>query len=245
MKPLLDFADRTVLVVGGSSGIGNGIARTFRQLGAMVYVWGTRQHASDYADEPGSHLDGLNYKQLNVTDDAAVANFQPPFPALDVLVLSQGAVRYRRAEFEIQGFRAVVGVNLISVMSCAMKFQPMLAASKGSLIIVSSTAAFESTRGNPAYNASKTGAYGLTRTLGQAWAPLGIRVNGVAPGMVETKLTRVTTEDAARRKAFLERIPMGRFGTPEDMGNVAAFLASPLASYIVGQTVIVDGGTLL
>jgi hypothetical protein len=105
MKLTLDFAHQTVLVVGGSSGIGNGVANTFRGLGATVYVWGTRQHASDYADEAASHLDGLNYQQLDVTDDVSVANYQPPFRNLDVLVLSQGVVPYGRAEFELEGFR--------------------------------------------------------------------------------------------------------------------------------------------
>jgi 3-oxoacyl-[acyl-carrier protein] reductase len=120
-----------------------------------------------------------------------------------------------------------------------------LKASKGSLIIISSVAAFHSTKGNPAYNASKTGAYGLTRTLAQAWAEDGIRVNGIAPGLVDTKLTKVTTDNPKRREATIANIPLKRFGTPEDMAGAALFLASPLASYVTGQTLIVDGGLIL
>ena len=117
--------------------------------------------------------------------------------------------------------------------------------SRGTLIIVSSTAAYHSTMGNPAYNASKTGAMGLTRTLGEAFAGDGIRVNGIAPGLVDTKMTKVTTANPKRLEGALQRIPLGRLGTPEDMAGAALFLASPLSSYIVGQTIIVDGGLIL
>jgi 3-oxoacyl-[acyl-carrier protein] reductase len=241
----LDFVGKTVLVVGGSSGIGNGIAHAFRNAGARVYVWGTRPAANDYAGEPGSDLTGLHYARVDLAAPDEVMEHIPPFDRLDVLVLSQGIVLYKRAEFEIKSFRQVIEINLNSLMACAGKFEPMLAESKGSLIIVSSTAAFHATKGNPAYNASKTGAYGLTKTLGQAWAPRGIRVNGIAPGFVATKLTRNMTENAARSADALAAIPLGRYGTADEMGQVALFLASPMASYVVGQTLIVDGGLRL
>jgi 3-oxoacyl-[acyl-carrier protein] reductase len=241
----LDFSGRQVLVVGGSSGIGNGIAQAFRAKGADVHVWGTRGNAGDYAAAEGSDLSGLHYAQVDVADFAAVERWRPPFDRLDVLVLSQGTVIYRRGEFTVDGFKKVVDVNLNSLMACAGKFHAMLAAAKGSLIVVSSTAAYHSTRGNPAYNASKTGAVGLTRTLGEAWASDGIRVNGIAPGLVDTKLTKVTTENPERLERAVGSIPLGRLGTPADMAGVALFLASPLAAYVVGQTIVVDGGLIL
>lgn len=244
MNPL-DFNGKIVLVVGGSSGIGNGIARAFLDHGADVHVWGTRARAEDYAGEEGSDLRGLHYVHMDVSDFAAIDACTPPFPRLDVLVLSQGTVLYKRAEFEMAGWQRVMDVNLNSLMACATKFHDLLAASRGSLITVSSTAAYHATRGNPAYNASKTGAVGLTRTLGQAWAPDGIRVNGIAPGLVDTKLTKVTTQDPKRLEASLRSIPAGRLGLPEDMAGVALFLASPLASYVYGQTIPVDGGLIL
>src|SRR5690606_12393862 len=95
------------------------------------------------------------------------------------------------------------------------------------------------------YNASKTGAVGLTRTLGEAWAREGIRVNGIAPGFVATKMTKVTTDNPERLENAISRIPVGRMGTPADMAGVALFLASPLAAYVVGQTIPVDGGLIL
>src|ERR1700694_2653144 len=241
----LDFGGKQVLVVGGSSGIGNGIAQAFRAKGAGVRVCGPRVSAADYSPGEGSHLEGLDYAQLDVSDAKAIERFAPPFDRLDVLVLAQGAVIYRRGEFEMTGFRKVLEVNLMSLMACATKFQAMLSAAKGSLIIVSSTAAYHSTMGNPAYNASKTGAMGLTRTLGEAWAEDGIRVNGRAPGLVDTKMTRVTTTNPKRLEGALSRIPLRRLGTPQDMAGAALFLASPLSSYIVGQTIVVDGGLIL
>ena len=241
----LDFKGRTVLVVGGSSGIGNGIAQAFRRQGAEVHVTGTRAGPAAYDPAEGSDLTGLTYARLDVAEEGAVEAWTPGFDRLDVLVLSQGTVIYSRGEFEMGGFRRVMEVNLNSLMACALKFHPMLAAAKGALITVSSTAAFHSTRGNPAYSASKTGAMGLTRTLAEAWAKDGVRVNGIAPGLVDTKLTKVTTDNPDRLAASLRGIPLRRLGTPEDMAGVALFLASPLSAYVLGQTIPVDGGLLL
>jgi 3-oxoacyl-[acyl-carrier protein] reductase len=241
----LDFTGKTVLVVGGSSGIGNGIAQNFRQRGAEVHVWGTRASAADYIDSQDSDLQGLHYAQVDVSDAARIEAAPVPFTRLDILVQAQGSVLYDRQEFETAGFKKVVDINLTSLMVCGQKFHALLKEARGVMITVSSAAAFHSTLGNPAYNASKTGAFGLTRTLGEAWARDGIRVNGIAPGLVQTKLTRVTTENPKRLENALRGIPIGRLGTPQDMANVALFLASPLSAYMLGQTLLVDGGMLL
>jgi 3-oxoacyl-[acyl-carrier protein] reductase len=241
----LNFDGQTVLVVGGSSGIGNGIAQAFRAHGASVEVWGTRPKAEDYHADAGSDLTGLNYRQLDLHQSGAIAAFEPQSPTLDVLVLSQGMVIYRRGEFAMDGFAKVVDLNLNSVMAVAMKFYEPLKAAKGRVITVSSTAAYHATRGNPAYNASKAAVVGLTRTLAAAWAQDGIRVNGIAPGLVATKMTKVTTEHPERLEQALGSIPAGRLGTPNDMAGVALFLASPLSAYVVGQTIPVDGGLIL
>ncbi len=240
----LEFTGRNVLVVGGSSGIGNATAQAFRASGAEVYVWGTRANVHDYT-AADSNLEGLRYRQVDVSDARWIAEIDPGFERLDILVLSQGLVLYDRAEFDPSSFRRVVDVNLNSLMDCCMRFHPMLKQSHGSVLIISSTAAFHSTRGNPAYGASKTGAMGLTRTLADTWAPDGIRVNGIAPGMIPTKMTKVTTDHPRRVEAFVSQVPLGRMGTPSEIASVALFLASPLASYMIGQTLIVDGGLTL
>lgn len=238
-----DFSGRHVLVVGGSSGIGNGIAQAFRARGASVHVWGTRKQARDYEGAEGSDLTGLGYHCVDVSDPDAIAAAPAPFKGrLDVLVLSQGTVEYKRKEFERAGWDRVMAINLDSLMHCCTRFKPEIADAKGSMIIVSSIGGTRAQIGNPAYAASKAGAISLVKTLGRAWASEGIRVNGIAPGMVDTKLTKVTTDHPKRLAETLEKIPCGRLGVPEEMAGIALFLASPLASYVYGQTIIADGG---
>lgn len=241
---LLDFSGKTVLVVGGTSGIGNGIARAFLARGAAVHVTGTRKAAADYDGEDGSDLAGLTFHHLDVSDREAVAKMDWPI-RIDAAILCQGIVRYRREEFERAGWDEVIAVNLSSLMDGARALRPALAKVQGSLIVVSSVGAFHGMIGNPAYAASKAGAVSLVASLALAWAKDGIRVNGVAPGLVPTKLTTVTTADPARVERAVKGIPAGRMGTPEDVAGTALFLASPLASYVVGQTLRVDGGLTL
>ena len=245
MTEPLDFTGKRVLVIGGSSGIGNGIAHGFRQRGAEVTVTGTRPDFGDYLEAEDSDFTGLEYRQLDLTDRSAADRLAADFGPLDVLVLCQGTVRYSRQEFTREGWDAVVDINLNSVMDAARAFHPALSQAKGAIVIVSSVAAFKSTIGTPAYAASKAGAASLTKTLGEAWARDGIRINGIAPGLVPTKLTSVTTDRPERLEATLRKIPLRRMGTPEDMAGAALFLASPLAAYVTGQTLVVDGGLTL
>jgi 3-oxoacyl-[acyl-carrier protein] reductase len=240
-----DFSGKTVLVVGGSSGIGNGIAHGFRERGASVHVWGTRTNATDYDPADGSDLTGLGYSCVNAGDPDAIDTAALPFATLDVLILCQGTVVYKRGEFERAGWDHVMAVNLDSLMHISRKFKPQLLETQGSVIIVSSISGLKANIGNPAYAASKAGAISLTKTLGQAWGPEGIRVNGLAPGLVDTKLTKVTTQSPERLAGALAAIPQRRMGLPADMAGAAIFLASPLASYVTGHTLIVDGGLSL
>lgn len=242
---VLDLSNKQALIVGGSSGIGNGIAQLFRGQGAQVRVWGTRARAADYDGEKGSDLTGLDYEQVDVSDPAAIDAASDFTDGLDILVLAQGAVVYRRKEFEIDTFRRVVDINLNSVMHCCTKFYPSIRTRKGTIIVISSIGAYKSVIGNPAYAASKAGVVGLTRTLGDAWGREGVRVNGIAPGMIATKMTAVTTENPDRLKAAVDSISLGRLGLPEDVASTALFLASPLAAYTTGQTLVVDGGRSL
>ena len=152
---------------------------------------------------------------------------------------------FSRGEFERPGWDKVMAVNLDSLMHICRRFKPALSEARGAIIIVSSIAGLKANKGNPAYAASKAGAISLTRTLGQAWAPDGVRVNGVAPGLVDTKLTKVTTDNPKRLAASLGAIPSGRLGTPDDMAGGVLFLASPLAAYVNGHTLVVDGGLSL
>ncbi|MGA9917609.1 MAG: SDR family NAD(P)-dependent oxidoreductase, partial [Paraburkholderia sp.] len=107
----LDFTGKNVLVVGGSSGIGNGIAQAFLQRGATVHVWGTRASVSDYGDSIDSNLKGLHYAQVDVSESANIERCELPFDRLDVLVQAQGTVLYDRQEFKTPGFKKVLDIN--------------------------------------------------------------------------------------------------------------------------------------
>ncbi len=186
-----------------------------------------------------------DYARLDVSDGKAIESFKPPFDRLDVLVLAQGAVIYRRGEFQMDGFRKVLEVNLMSLMACAGKFHDMLSASEGLADHRQFDRRLSFHQGQSGLQRLEDRRRRADPDAGQAWAEDGIRVNGIAPGLVDTKMTKVTTANPKRLEGAIERIPLKRLGTPADMAGAALFLASPLASYVVGQTLIVDGGLIL
>lgn len=236
-----DFSGKTVVVTGGSTGIGNACARGFLAAGARTIVTGTRAAAADYAGSDGD-LAGMEYHRLDQRDRDAVASFDPGVERLDALVIAGAKVAYRRQEFEIDTFADVLATNLTGPMQLATKFRDVLKAGQGSIIFIGSVASFRGTIGQPAYSASKGGLLTLTKTLGQAFAADRIRVNLVAPGLVRSKMTAITWEDAERLAATERQVPLGRIGEPDDIAGAVLFLSSPLASYITGTSIVIDGG---
>ena len=232
---------KRILVVGGSSGIGRGIANCFLNLNADVCITGTKKNIEDYGLEDVVSQKS-EYVQLDLLDPEALGNLVIPFDSLDVLVCSQGTVQYKRKEFEMEIFREVLDLNLTSMMACCQKFKPLMTNVDTNIILLGSGASYKAVRGNPAYSASKGGILTLVKTLAEAWAREGIRVNGIAPGYVASKLTEVTFKDKNRYESSLKNIPLARWGEPEDIGHTACFLASSKASYITGQMITVDGG---
>jgi 3-oxoacyl-[acyl-carrier protein] reductase len=232
---------RTAVVVGGSSGIGLGIARRLQNRGAEVHVTGTRESAEAYDDD----LRGLSYRRLDATDDLAVAALAESLPQSQVLVYSGGTVAYGRAEYDMATFRRIIDVNLGGAMNCCTAFHPALARAGGAILLIGSTSSFIATPGQPAYGASKGALVTLVKSLARAWARDGIRVNGLAPGLVATKLTSVSRDNPTTYAESLRKIPLGRWGTPQEMGDVATFLVSSMASYITGQMLLADGGLTL
>ena len=231
-----DFSGKSVLVTGASNGIGNAIACAFRDAGAMVHGTGTRPH-----DTYDTDLDGIQFHQADVGDDDQLEALAAAIPTLDVLVNNAGMVLYKRLEFETPNFRKVLDVNLTSMMTLSNVLRSKLAEKPGASIInLTSVTAFFGSRGNPAYGASKAGIIQLTKTLAVAWARDGIRINAIAPGFIATKMTEVS-QSGAVNDGILQRTPLGRWGTPEDIAGSAIFLASPMASFITGETLSVDG----
>jgi len=241
----LDFTGRRALVIGGSSGIGNAIARRFRGHGAAAHVTGTRAAAADYSADDVSDMTGLGYTRLDLRDRAALATWDPGFERLDALVLCHALTFWDGAEYDSDLFREVVEVNLNSVFDCAERFRPLLAKSKGAIVIVSSLAAFRTIYDQPAYTASKSALLGLVRALSMQYIKSGIRVNGIAPGLVETKMGRAKDDFPALVAKAVRRIPMRRTAAPDEMAGPTVFLCSSLSSYMIGQTLIVDGGMSL
>ncbi len=232
---------KRILVVGGSSGIGRGIANCFLNLNADVCITGTKENIEDYGLEDVVSQKS-EYVKLDLLDPEALGNLVIPFDSLDVLVCSQGTVQYKRKEFEMEIFREVLDLNLTSMMACCQKFKPLMTNVDTNIILLGSGASYKAVRGNPAYSASKGGILTLVKTLAEAWAREGIRVNGIAPGYVASKLTEVTFKDKNRYESSLKNIPLARWGEAEDIGHTACFLASSKASYITGQMITVDGG---
>ena len=244
MSVSIDFRGASVLVSGGSSGIGLGIARRFRAAGASVHVTGTRAAAGAYGH--GDELQDFSYHQLDVRDDAAAAALVGKIGALDVLVCCAGAVAYGGREYDMATFREIIDINLNGVMSLCTSAHACLKRRDGAaVVIIGSTSSYIATPGQPAYGASKGALITLTKSLAQAWSRDNIRVNGIAPGFVATKLTERSFEDEAVYESTLKRIPMQRWGEAEEIGDAALFMASPMASYITGQMLLVDGGITL
>lgn len=234
------FAGRSVLVVGGCTGIGAGIARAFLAEGARLTVTGVNPAELDAGASLGPTVE---VRLLDVRDAGAVAALVAAMPVLDHAICTAGIIR-RGEEHEPEVFDAVVDVNLGGSMRVAAAARKRMAGQGGTILLTASMLSFFGGGLVPGYSASKGGIAQLTRSLAIACAPQGIRVNALAPGWIATDLTRPLQDDPARSEAIMARTPLKRWGRPEDLGGAAVFLASPLAAFITGVVLPVDGGYL-
>jgi NAD(P)-dependent dehydrogenase (short-subunit alcohol dehydrogenase family) len=231
------FEGKRVLVTGGATGIGFGIAQAFAAAGAEVTATAVGEAEIAACAPPP----GLTLARLDVRDGDAVLRLVGGLPSLDVVVNCAGVIR-RGAELDPAVFAEVLDVNLTGAMRVCAAARPLLARSHGAIVNTASMLAFFGGGLVPGYAASKGGIVQLTRSLAIAYAPDGIRVNAIAPGWIRTGLTRALQEDAAREAAILGRTPLGRWGEPADLAGPTLFLASPLAGFVTGSVLTVDGG---
>jgi 3-oxoacyl-[acyl-carrier protein] reductase len=245
-RATFDFADTAVLVTGGTSGIGHAIASAFAGAGADVTVTGTKAEADAYQTD----LSAFSYRRAQMTEPATIDALVDALDSLDVLVNNAGAnLPGGRDEWEPDTFAAAVELNLNGPMRLTSGCRDLLRASRldggASVVSLVSMAAFRSIPIVPGYGAAKAGLVALTRSLARLWVGEDIRVNAVAPGVIDTPMTAPLASLPELRDPEIAHIPMGRFGTPAEVADTVLFLSSSSARYITGYTFAVDGGYLL
>ena len=238
-----DFSGARVLVTGGSNGIGAAIAKAFADAGAEVLITGTRASASEYDGD----LSAYAYHSLQLTDKTAIEDLAASLDRLDVLVNNAGC-NFPGGKHEAvpDVFEEAVAINLFGAYRLCVGCRDKLAASTleggASVINLASMSAFFAVPIVPGYGAAKAATVQMTKNLAATWAGDGIRINAVAPGLVESNMTAMMKGVEPLEKPFMDRTPLGRWGVPGDIAPVVLFLASSSARFMTGQTVLVDGG---
>ena len=250
MAGSFDLSGRTAVVVGGTTGIGCAIALGLADAGADVVATGRRQSAVDEAADlierrgrrtlrtPADVGDSGSLRALR---DAVLA----AFTHVDVVVAAAGITkRVPTLQMEESDWSAILDTNVTGMFRTYQTFAPaMIARGSGRMIGIASLASFVGLMEVSAYTASKAAVAGLTRALAVEWAPHGVTVNAIAPGVFETDLNR-TLLQGPRGQEFLTRTPMRRFGRVEELAGAAVYLASDASAFVTGQLLVVDGGLL-
>lgn len=241
----LGLEGRDALVTGAASGIGRAIAEALSALGVGIDALDVSEPPADFAAGPGA----VRWHHADVRDLDGLGRIRDGITArggrLDILIANAGViVRRPLLELSPEEEERMVEVNLLGTMRTLRSFVPIMIADGGGRVVVTSSATAEhamALRG--AYAATKAGLSGLVRAAALEWGPEGVAVNAVGPGIIRTALTeRYIAEHPERAEAARANVPLARLGTPQDVADVAVFLASPAAGFITGQTVMVDGG---
>jgi len=247
----LDLKDRVAVVIGGTSGIGRAIAHGLAEAGADVVPTSRR---TEQVDAAAKEIEERGRQTLRLTSDVAdraslqdlLDKTSAAFGKVDILVNSAG--RTKRAptvDFAEQDWTDVFETNLTGTLrACQVFGRHMIERGYGRIINIASLSTFVALFEVAAYSASKAAVASLTKSLAIEWAPQGVCVNAIAPGVFRTALNQKLLDETERGREFLLRTPMKRFGRVEELAGAAVFLASDAASFVTGEILVVDGGFL-
>lgn len=225
----IDLGGQKALVTGGARGIGAAIVEALRACGAEVFV-----------------VDALGDPPVDVSDPRALEAAFARAGALDIVVANAGtAVFHRLDETPPEAWQRLLDINLTGAFNTVrLAARVMKPRRRGSIVLTASTNSFDGEADLTAYNTTKAGLLGILRTAANELGPWGIRVNAVCPGLIRTPLTAAHFSRPQLLKEYFRHIPLGRGGAPEEVASAVAFLASPLASYITGAALVIDGGQM-
>ena len=248
MNPF-DLTGRTAVVTGGGRGLGLGISQALLEAGADVVVLGRNGVPDELTEQAASLGRAVHFYPLDLADGDAIAATAEQVLAehrVDVLVNNAGTQdRHPAVDFPLDSWDRIIDINLRAVFQlCQIFGRPMLDRGEGKVVNLASLLSFQGGLTVPAYAASKGAVAQLTKALCNEWAGKGVNVNAVAPGYMATDMNTALLADPVRLEQLSVRIPAGRWGLPEDIGNVVVFLASAASGYVHGQVLAVDGGWL-
>ncbi|RZK22716.1 MAG: glucose 1-dehydrogenase [Hymenobacter sp.] len=244
---VFSLAGRVALITGGGTGIGLEIARCMVAAGATVVITGRRESVlQESAADLGK---GAHFVANDVTDlssiEGLVEQVEATYGPLDILVNNAG-INMKKPALEVtdEDFSRIIHTNLNAVFALTRAAgKRMVARHSGTILMISSMAAYYGIDRVVAYAASKSAVEGMVKVLASEFSAQGVRVNAIAPGFIETEMSRTAmNSDPDRRDRAMRRTPMGKFGKPSDIGYAAVFLASEAARYVTGVSLPVDGG---
>ncbi len=242
----IDLSGRVALVTGASRGIGRAVALTLARAGARVVAVARESHAADtvaaIVAAGGDALAASADVMVPADVEAVVKGALDRFGQIDILVNNAGIARDQLLlRMKPEDWASVLGTNLTAAFSCTQAvLKPMVKQRRGRLVYISSVVGQMGNAGQANYAASKAGLIGFAKSVAREVASRGITANVVAPGLIETDMTRALAEDT--HQDWSARIPLGRLGTPDDVAAAVCFLASDAAAYVTGQVLAVNGG---